>query len=44
MQAWAWEARSGPAQKSRAWATVFGPMGGPGQQKHSPIAYSGGPG
>jgi hypothetical protein len=37
-QAWAWAARPGPARKSRAWAVFFGPMGGPGQQKHGPTA------
>jgi hypothetical protein len=41
---WAWEARPdkpGPARKSQAWAVFFGPMGGPGQQKCGPTAYSG---
>jgi hypothetical protein len=28
------------AQKSRAWAAFFGPMGRPGPQKHGPTAYS----
>jgi hypothetical protein len=30
-----------PAQKFQAWATFFGPMGGPRPQNHGPTAYSG---
>jgi hypothetical protein len=43
-QAWAWEARPdkpSPARKSWAWAAFFCLMGGSGQQKHGPTAYSG---
>jgi hypothetical protein len=35
------QARPSPARKSWAWAVFFGPMGGPGQRKCGPTAYSG---